>query len=170
MNEVSKMFKKGDLVIYSNHGICKIDDICEKKIAYVTKNYYILHPMNDKKLSISIPVDNNKVSMLELLTKEEAKVILESFKEKGVDWIDVNKDRTEIYNEIIKLGNRIEIAKIINTLMKEKVLLESNGKKFYEKDEKMLLGIKNILFSELAFLLNTTSEEIEQKVSGYISC
>ncbi len=169
-NEISKVFKKGDLVIYSTHGICKIDDICEKKFSHVTKNYYIMHPMNDKRLSISIPVDNNKVSILELLSQEEAEEILESFKEEGADWIDEDKDRTEIYNEVIKKGNRIEIAKIINALMKEKVLLESNGKKFHEKDKKMLLGIQNILFSELAFLLNTTSEDIEEKVSEYISC
>ena len=129
-----------------------------------------MHPMNDKRLSISIPVDNNKVSILELLSQEEAEEILESFKEEGADWIDEDKDRTEIYNEVIKKGNRIEIAKIINALMKEKVLLESNGKKFHEKDKKMLLGIQNILFSELAFLLNTTSEDIEEKVSEYISC
>ena len=163
------MFKKGDLVIYSTHGVCKIDDICEKTISYVTKSYYTLHPMNDKNLSISIPVDNNKVSILELLTKEEARTILESFKDDGVDWIAVDKDRCEKYNEIIKKGDRVEIAKIANTLMKEKILLESNGKKFHEKDKKMLLGIQNLLFSELAFLLNTTSQEIEKKVSGYIS-
>ncbi|WP_235829609.1 CarD family transcriptional regulator [Clostridium nigeriense] len=169
INEVNKMFKKGDLVLYSSHGICKIDDICEKNFSNIKKDYYILHPMNDKKLSISIPVDNDKVAILELLTQEEAKVILESFKDEGIDWIDIDRDRSEIYNEIIKNGNRTEIAKVANTLMKEKASLESNGKKFHEKDKKMLLGIQNILFSELAFLLNTTCEEIEQKVCGYIN-
>lgn len=169
INEEIKVFKKGDLVLYSSHGICKIDDICEKKFSNVKKEYYILHPMNDKRLSISIPVDNDKVSILELLSQEEAEVILESFKDEGIDWIDIDRERTETYNDIIKKGNRTEIAKIINTLMKEKASLESDGKKFHEKDKKMLLGIQNILFSELAFLLNTTSEEIEQKVSGYIN-
>ncbi|MGG7143322.1 CarD family transcriptional regulator [Clostridium nigeriense] len=163
------MFKKGDLVIYSSHGVCKIDDVCEKTISYVTKSYYTLHPMEDNKLSISIPVDNDKVSILELLTKEEAGTILESFKDEGVEWINIDKDRSEKYSEIIKKGNRTEIAKIVNTLMKEKINLESNGKKFHEKDKKMLSGIQNILFSELAFLLNTTSQEIEKKVSGYIN-
>lgn len=163
------MFKKGDLVLYSSHGVCKIDDVCEKKISYVTKSYYTLHPMGDKNLKISIPVDNDKVSISELLTQEEAGEILESFKDEGVDWIDIDKDRSEKYNEIIKQGDRTEIAKIANTMMKEKISLENNGKKFHEKDKKMLLGIQNILFSELAFLLNTTLEDIEEKVSGYIN-
>ncbi|MGG7057727.1 CarD family transcriptional regulator [Clostridium nigeriense] len=163
------MFKKGDLVLYSAHGVCKIDDICEKTISYVTKSYYILHPMEDNKLSISIPVDNDKVSILELLTKEEAGIILESFKDDGAEWINIDKDRSEKYNEVIKQGNRTEIAKIVNTLMKEKNSLENNGKKFHEKDKKMLLGVQNTLFSELAFLLDTTRDEIEKKVSGYVN-
>lgn len=170
INEEIKMFKEGDLVLYSYHGICKIDDICEKSFSNKIINYYILHPINDKRLCISIPVDNGKVPILELLTQKEAEIILESFKDEGIGWIDVDRDRTETYNYIIKKGDRTEIAKIAKTLMKEKASLESKGKKFHEKDKKMLLGIQNILFSELAFLLNTTLEEIECKVSGYINC
>lgn len=162
------MFNKGDLVLYSTHGICKIDDICEKTISYVTKSYYLLHPMEDSKLSISIPVDNDKVTMLELLSKEEAENIMESFKLEGYEWIDVDSQRCTKYNEIIKQGNRTEIAKISNTLMKKKIDLESSGRKFHEKDKKILLGIQNILFSELAFILNSSPDEIEDKINRYI--
>lgn len=163
------MFKKGDLVIYSSHGICKIDDICEKTISNVTKKYYSLHPMDDRKLSISIPVDNDKVTIQELLTKEEAENIIESFKLEGYEWIAIDNERSTKYNEILKEGNRMEIAKIANTLMKKKVELDSNGKKFHEKDKKILLGIQNILFTELAFILNTTLEEIKDQINEYIS-
>lgn len=163
------MFKKGDLIIYSSHGICKIDDICEKTISNVTKKYYSLHPMDDRKLSISIPVDNDKVTIQELLTKEEAENIIESFKLEGYEWIAIDNERSTKYNEILKEGNRMEIAKIANTLMKKKVELDSNGKKFHEKDKKILLGIQNILFTELAFILNTTLEEIKDQINGYIS-
>lgn len=162
------MFNKGDLVLYSTHGICRIDDICEKTISYVTKKYYILHPMKDSNLSISIPVENDKVTMLELLTKEEAESIMESFKFEGYEWINVDNVRCTKYNEIIKQGNRTEIAKIANTLMKKKTDLESDGKKFHEKDKKILSGIQNILFSELAFILNTSSDKIEDKINSYM--
>lgn len=166
---MDKLFKKGDLVIYSAHGICKIDDICEKKISNVTKNYYSLHPMDDRKLSISIPVDNDKVTIQELLTKEEAQNIIDSFKFEGYEWIDIDNERNTKYNEMLKQGNRTEIAKIANTLMKKKIELESNGKKFHEKDKKIFLGIQSILFTELAFILNTTLEEIKDQINGYIS-
>lgn len=162
------MFKKGDLILYSVHGICKVDDICEKTISHIKKQYYILHPINEKNLSISTPVDNDKVAMLELLTKEEAQETLELFKNPGINWIEIDRERSEVYNEIIKQWNRREIVKIANTLMRTKIDLESNGKKFHEKDKKMLLDIQSILFSELAFSLDTTSEEIAKIVNRYV--
>ncbi|MDU7240377.1 CarD family transcriptional regulator [Clostridium sp.] len=162
------MFKKGDLILYSVHGICKVDDICEKTISHIKKQYYILHPINEKNLSISTPVDNDKVAMLELLTKEEAQETLELFKNPGINWIEIDRERSEVYNEIIKQWNRREIVKIANTLMRTKIDLEKNGKKFHEKDKKMLLDIQSILFSELAFSLDTTSEEIAKTANGYV--
>ena len=162
---MATLFKKGDLVIYSSHGICKIDDICEKKISNVTKSYYSLHPMDDRKLSISIPVDNDKVNIQELLTKEESENIIDSFKFEGYEWIDMSNERNTKYNEILKQGNRTEIAKIANTLMKKKIEIEDNNKKFYEKDKKILQSIQNALFAELAFILHTTSEDIAEQIN-----
>lgn len=163
------MFKKGDLVLYSAHGICKIDDICEKTIANNTRSYYLLYPMEDRQLKISIPVDSDKVIIQALLTKEESESIIESFKDEGYEWIYIDNERNTKYSEILKKGNRSEIAKIGNTLIRKKNELEGNGKKFHEKDKKILISIQNILFSELAFILNTTTEEIEEKINSYIS-
>ncbi|MCB2291796.1 CarD family transcriptional regulator [Clostridium sp. CS001] len=163
------MFNIGDLVIYSTHGICHIDEICEKTYLDITKNYYILHPVEDSKLTISIPVDNDKVIMLELIHKEEAEEILESFKHSGIDWIEFGNHRTQIYYEIVKSGNRREICKIANTLMRKRHEVEISGKKINEPDNKLLRYIQNILFTELAVSLNTTFEVIYEKIISFIS-
>jgi CarD family transcriptional regulator len=163
------MFNIGDLVIYSTHGICHIDEICEKTYSDITKNYYVLHPVEDSKLTISTPVDNDKVSMLELINKEEAEEILESFKNKGTAWIELSNHRTQIYYETVKTGNRREISRIVNTLMREKHKAEINGKKLFEQDNKLLIFIQNILFRELAVSLSTTFEAINEKAISLIN-
>lgn len=163
------MFSIGDLVLYSTNGVCCIDDICEKTVLGVTKNYYVLHPMKDSKLSISTPVENGKVTMMELISKEEAKEILESFKEDGIDWIESDNDRNHIYSHIIKKGERKEVSRLANTLMKEKIKIEGNGKKFHEKDKKLLTSIQSVIYTELALSLDTTDEFIEEKINNFIS-
>lgn len=162
------MFNIGDLIIYSTHGICQVDDICEETYFGVAKDYYLLHPIEDSKLKISTPVDNDKVIMLQLLTKEEAEEILESFKLPGIDWIQMDNDRNAAYSSIVKKGNRREIASIANTLMREKIKIERQGRKFHEKDMRILSSIQKLLFSELAVALNTTYEVINAKAHRFI--
>lgn len=162
------MFKIGDLIIYSAHGICCIDDICKMKCFGVVKDYYVLHPIENNKLKISTPVDNKKVVMLKLIEKDEAEEIIESFKSPGIEWIDISSQRNQIYSDIVNKGNRKEIAKIINTLMRKKHELESSGKKLYEHDSKLLDTSKNIMFEEIAMSLNTTFEEINDRITNLI--
>ena len=163
------MFAIGDLIIYSAHGICKIDDICEKTVSGVTRTYYILHPMeNNHQLTISTPVDNDKVVMLELIHKEEATDILKSFKNPGIQWTDKPNLRLTLYSDIINTGNRKEIAKVVNTLMRKQMEAELNEKKLYEQDRKLLNSTQNILFKELAISMNSSFAEINAKVMGLL--
>jgi CarD family transcriptional regulator len=163
------MYNIGDLVIYSAHGICKINDICDKTVAGITKSYYVLHPMdNNHHLTISIPVNNDKVAILDLIQKEESKQILESFNYPGVEWIDKPNIRLQIYSEILNTGERREIAKVINTLMRKKIDVELHGKKINEQDRKLLINAQTILFKELALSLNTSYEEINEMIVNNI--
>lgn len=163
------MFNIGDLIIYSIHGICHIDDICEKTYLGVTKNYYVLHPVEDSKLIISTPVDNDKVTMQELIHRDEAEEVLESFKLPGISWIEISSQRAQIYSEIVKTGNRKEISKIVSTLMRKRHKAEINGKRLYLQDNRLLTFIQNIMFTELAMSLNTTTEAIYEKINSLIN-
>ena len=164
-----EMFQVGDLIIYSLHGICHIDEICEKTILGVTRKYYILHPLEDPQLIISTPVNNDQGVMLGMMNQDEAEEILESFKLPGIQWIEKVHDRSKAYSGIIKTGDRIEISKIVNTLMRKKVESERNGKKLGEIDRKLLEPVQKIMFTELAFSLNSTFDSIFQEVSRLIS-
>lgn len=162
------MFKVGDLIIYSIHGICRVDDICEKIFQDVRKDYYILHPIEDNKLTISAPVDSDKINMLEIITEKEAEEVLESFKQPGIQWIDVDTIRNREYSEIVKRGNRREIVQVFNTLLKVKNKVEGNGRKFYGNDKDLFNNIQKILFGELAIALNSSFDEINKRVMNII--
>ncbi|MBT2681278.1 CarD family transcriptional regulator [Bacillus sp. ISL-35] len=160
------MFSIGDMVIYSAHGICKIDDICEKTVLGVTRPYYVLHPMNDNHhLTLSVPVHSDKVALHEMVHKEDAEEILDSFRNPGVDWNDKPNVRHNLFSNIVSNGDRMEIARLINTLMRKKIEAEQNEKKLYEQDRKILDTTQTILFKEIAIALNTTVERIHEHVT-----
>lgn len=160
------MLKVGDLVIYSTHGICRIDDITEKTFNGIEKSYYVLRPIeNSQNLTINAPVEQiGKVTIQQLMNKEEAEKILESFKSDGYEWIERTQDRAKEYNNVIKSGNREQIALICNTLMKKKYVIEKEDRKFYENDTKLLTTIKDILFKELAIALDLSYDEVEKQI------
>ncbi|WP_017755055.1 CarD family transcriptional regulator [Calidifontibacillus oryziterrae] len=162
------MFSVGDLVIYATHGICRIDDICKKTYAGMTKTYYVMHPIDNDRLIINNPTDNENVVMMGMMNEDEAKEIIKTFNEPGVQWVEKNHDRARMYNDIINSGNRKDIAKVANTLIRKKHMAESINKKFGDADQKLLTFIQNILYKELAYSLKTTFEAIEQKVESLV--
>lgn len=164
------MYNIGDLIIYSGHGICKVDNICDKTYFGNTQTYYVLQPLeNNHQLTISIPVDNEKVIMSRLIQSNQAEEILASFKSLGVNWIENNHLRIQVYNDIVKTGNRNNIAKVANTLIRKKHELEMKEKKFGEQDKHLLISIQNILFKELAISLNTTYDAIVEEVNSLVN-
>lgn len=165
------MFSIGDLVIYSTHGVCKIDDICQKTVAGVTREYYELHPLGNEQetqLTISTPVHNNEVTMLELMDEDEADDVLESFKNPVMkQYEDVSK-RHNAFAKLVDSGDRQELANVTNTLMRKKMEMLQDNKKLNQRDQDLLNAAQDTLFEELAISLDTNSKQINKTVVGMI--
>lgn len=158
------MFNIGDLIIYSAHGVCKIYDIKEKIFLGERKNYYEIHPINDERLFLSVPVDKGDLLLFKMSDKDEAKTLLDTFKGEGYEWIENNNERSKIYSDILKAGNREEISKVLNALVSESRKLNVIDKKLNEKDKRILISIEEILFSDLAYALSITHEEVKERI------
>lgn len=162
------MFKAGDLIIYSTHGVCEIADISEKEIRGVKRDYYVLHPIDEPNLTISVPVDSDQVVMLEIMDKKEAKNVLKAFEEPGIEWIEDAKQRNRKYNSLINSGDRDAIIKIASTLMRKQKEMKDEKARMYDQDQKMLELIQKIMFQELAASLETTVDKIIDQIKNII--
>ena len=71
------MFEKDHVFIYGTKGVCRVKDICTCDYGAGRKEYYILQPVFDSRLSLSIPVDSPVLSSRarELLSEEFAWVL-----------------------------------------------------------------------------------------------
>ncbi|TKI53675.1 CarD family transcriptional regulator [Lysinibacillus mangiferihumi] len=169
MMEGIYMYNVGDVVIYSSHGLCSVEDICEQTFSDITKTYYVLQPLNDSKLTIRTPIDNAKKQLRDVIKKEEAIQILQSFTSPGVEWIEQNTHRMRFHVEIIKTGDRQKQANLLNTLLRKKFEYEANEKKFPNQEEKLLHSLQEIIFSEFSIALDKPSEEIYDYVLAKLS-
>jgi CarD family transcriptional regulator len=163
------MFNIGDIIIYSSHGLCQIDDICEKTYGDTTGTYYVLHPLENARLIINIPIDSDQVVMQNVLEKEEAEAILHSFQQPGIEWIENARERTKKYKSLVNTGDRTVIAQVAVTLMLKKREAEENEEKLDGDDRALLANIEKIMFKELAVSLDTSYEEISNKVKRLVN-
>ncbi|MGE7696343.1 CarD family transcriptional regulator [Lysinibacillus sp. NPDC094177] len=158
------MYNVGDVVIYTSHGLCSIEDICEQTFNDITKSYYVLQPLNAPQLTIRTPIDNSKKQLRDIIKEEEALSILHSFTSPGVEWIEQNTHRMRFHLEIIKSGNRQTQANLLNTLLRKKLEYSATEKKFPNQEEKLLQSLQDTIFSEFSVALNKSSDEIYEYV------
>ena len=62
----------------------------------------------------------------------------------------------------------MEIARVVNTLMRKKFETQLEKKTLYERDYKLLNNTQIILFKELARALGTSFEEINKQINDMI--
>lgn len=153
------MYKINDYIVY-RHDVCKIKEI--KKIK--DKDYYVINPIDDNSLIINTPVDNKMGYIRDILSKEEAKRIIDSIKDiKTIE--NINEKNVEItYKELLNSYSYENLIKIIKTTYERNNNRLLNNKKISEKDDTYFKLAEKYLYNELAISLNTTSEEIKNYI------
>lgn len=131
------MYKIGDTVIYKNDGVCTITEITVKIFRDKEIEYYVLNPVHNKNAEIFVPKSNPDLvsKMRKVLTKDEIMNIIESMPEEDEIWISDETNRKEKYKEILTLGDRKELVRLIKTLYIHKQNQKQCGRKLHLADE-----------------------------------
>lgn len=166
MNEMEGdvMYKKGDYVIKIPEGICKIEDIGYLDISHPNthKKYYMLVPISEKSSKIYVPVDAAEKRIRTLISKEDAMKFIKLIPEIVEKDIPNEKLREQEYKTALLSGNQNQIVSVIKSIYTRKQERMEHGKKITATDDKYFKQAKDILYSELSFVLHIPKENMEQ--------
>lgn len=164
------MFEKGQYIIYETAGVCRVTDITTVDMNGMSKDklYYILEPQHMKNSKIITPVEHNKSFMRNLLTEEEAHMLVDQIKDIGQLWIPDEKQREERYKAALKSCDCREWIGIIKTLYQRRQERLAHNKKLPEMDERYDAKAREYLHTELAISLNITEEQVEEYIASRI--
>lgn len=162
MEGVVIMFDIGAQIIYGASGVCCITDIRTENFGDEDKLYYVLNPFNDKDAIIYVPVNNPKSvsKMKPVLTREEVLDMVHSMPSTEIYEEENSKLRKELYNNIIKSGDRKELVKLIKTVHFQKGEREKAGKKIWAADENAMKKAEKLLYEEISFVMNISYDEV----------
>lgn len=161
------MFQVNDVVIYGHHGVCEITEIGKLKMpmADQEKLYYTLRPVYHRDSAVYAPVENRRIIMRPVITREEADKLIAHIPQIETVWIVNEKAREVQFKEALQTCDCEELVKIIKTLYMRKQQRLESGKKVTVVDEKYFRQAEDKLYQELAYVLGME----KNKVSAYIS-
>jgi len=165
------MYKIGDFIVYGSNGVCQIEKIGPMDSPVIPKDklYYTLHPHYVKGSTIFTPVDNQKVVMRPVLTKEAALELVNDIRNIDMLWIGDEKKREQQYKEAFRTCDCRELVKIIKTIYIRRQSRLAEGKKVTTQDEKYFRMAEDALYGELAISLGMSREETKQYVIERVS-
>lgn len=130
--------------------------------------YYTLSPVNDRSGTIYTPVENSKVTMREVLSREEALALIQEIPSIEALWIPSDKEREQLFQKALLTGDCRESVRIIKTLHAKKALRLEKGKSATAMDQKYLQYAQDQLYGELAIVLNIDKNQVENYISESI--
>ena len=110
------MFKKGDYVVYSNNGICRVEDSVTMNMLDEKKEYYTLIPINEPTAKIYLPLDYKGQRVRLAMNEEQARELCSKIGELEALTIVNEKERERIYKEAIASNDPYILAGVLKTI------------------------------------------------------
>jgi CarD family transcriptional regulator len=163
---VDKMYQVGDYIIFGNKGICKIENIGALDMADMPKSkvFYTLIPCFTKESKIFTPVDNDKVIMRQIISKEEAFELINDIRNIDSLWVTDEKRRETEYKEVLKKCDCRELVRIIKTIYMRMQSRIVEGKKVTSLDTKYFKIAEDNLYGELSITLSMDVNAVKEFV------
>ena len=155
------MFDKGEYIIYGTNGVCKVSDCTRSDIPGDNRMYYVLSPVGQERSTIYTPVDNQKVLMRAVISREEAVSLIEGIPSYEELIIPETRDQEQQYKQILRGQDCTMLLRFIKALYRRKECREEDGKKITAVDEKYISMVKNSLLNELAIALDMEKEDVD---------
>ncbi len=163
------MFKIADKVVYGETGVCLIEDICEREfIKKQKKMYYVLRPVQSDGNVIYAPIENRKIAMRKIITKNQAENLIKCIPT-IIENINADAELTmqDYKNEIIS-HNLDKLVELTARIYNKKKCVQLQKKRLNSIDEKYMKIAENLLFGELAEALEINIDEVQAYISKNI--
>lgn len=156
------MYQIGEIIIYGSNGACRVEKVGSVEMDGLPKGktYYTLKPVYANGGTVFTPVDNQKVVMRPIISREEAEDLIEHIESVETLWVEDEKKRELQYKEAMKTCDCREWVKVLKTLHYRRVSRIAEGKKATASDEKYLRLAEDSLYGELALALDIKRDEV----------
>lgn len=161
-------YEIGDLILYGSTGVCRVADIQAHKggRGEPERLYYTLEPLYQN-CTIATPVDNDKIFMRPVITREEAEELIDEIPNIQAEAFHSTamRELTQHYEAAIKTYDCNDLLELTLSIYAKKRDLETKKRKFGALDERFLHRAEELLFGELAAVLDLERDEVQEYIT-----
>ena len=151
------MYEIGQLIVYGNEGVCRVEEIGTPKITGVD---------NHREGKVFTPVDS-KVFMRPVITREEALALIDRIPQMTAQVYENSNLRflNEHYQQCIQDYTCADLLQLIKDVRAKRRRMTERGKKLGLVDERYMKRAEEMLHGELAIALDMPREQVPQFIS-----
>lgn len=163
------MFKINDYIMYGTTGVCQVSDITKEAIGdFKLKEYYVLTPIYTNNTIIKVPIDNNKIPMRKIMSKEDISNIIKVISNKDSLWVMDERKRGEAFKSILKSGECEELMTLVKSIYECKNNKNKIGTKVSKNDIEIMQMAEKLINEEFATILNISVDEVPSYILNNI--
>ena len=153
------MFKKGERVVYPNHGIGVIEEIQDLKVDGENWNCYCLR-IEASDTKVMVPTDKAEmVGLRRIINKKEVEQLFTVLKNGSVKMQSNWKGRFKENSDKMRTGSIFEVADVLKNLN-----YLSSIKNLSYREKRMLEKARQLIVSEIAVVRRTSEEKIDAQI------
>ena len=162
------VFRVGQRVRYGQAGVCEIREIARLDMGAGAASYYVLSPLFKRGSTVYVPCDNAELTgrMSPLLTPEEIHSVLKRAETEERAWNRDFRKRSEESRLALQSNDRLDALLMIKSILAHKKELVRQGKHIHTTDDYFLRDAEQLVYNEIAFVLNKSFDEVENHVRG----
>lgn len=162
------MFNINDYIMYGKTGVCKVSGIEKAKpIGNEEREYYVLKPLNSDTI-IKTPVDNQKINMRRVVSKEDVLAFIDSMADGDSVWIMDDRFRFREFESKLNAGSCLEWMEIIKAIYIKEKDKQSGKKSISPRDRDIAKEAKRLLYEEFSLSLGIPQEDVEKFIINRI--
>lgn len=160
------MYQVGECVVYGPNGVCRIADTLVQTVNGNKTDFFVLEAVDRSGLRFFVPTNSPAAlsKIRPVLKKEELIALLRSEKLHENCWENDEKNRKQLYRQLISGDDREALLQMIFSVYAHKQEVESLGRRLHLCDETFLRDAEKMINTEFSLVLGVSPDEVVEYI------